>query len=785
MIRNGCRAVLLFVNFFSDLCSRKQHALYILALWCFLFFISYLYLNLSSSAHWSSQLELYLKTSEPFYGKMKIDTPRGMLESSVFVSNLKDLSQERHKIEIINTGISNKRAQTNLVTIQSININDNNISLVQFDKPGSVKYKDGYLSLLPNRKISYQGHVRKGHIYFSEPVYSAFSEVYIDDKYYAGVDLYSHQGAYSFKLPIGEHQSIPYLQKFDLPISKINSVAFQFDQIPNDFTLMTANLRVNGKLIYLKPKVDIDLGRIEFDNEVFTNNKRDHKVVDFAIFMVSLILSFLMVELFLLFRRRRMFSRRYWPFWGMFICSLSIISIFSLSAWPSIMQTDSMATWAQVKYLDFNTWHSHVYSFFILCLTIITDTPAALTALQTVLMSLLISYLFFNLLELGLSKFVLIAFFVVTLTSIPVLIYPSFFVRDVIYSIASVFLFVLLFFWSIRKQHLPIRYAIYIGVSIALLVGFRSEGIYLIAVVPVWLMLFVRPRVPFVGLMFISSLVVFYAQGAPLKHLLNAHEDKNYILTLLIEPLGEIISQHHQSDNYEEDRRAIDAVIWYDDLAKHYKYLEAFWSGRHLKYGVYSERDIERLKDVAIKLVIMNPHIFIKNRARVFYDSLMSITGDVNVLPAYHFSNSRRWGWHAFEDDKYRLAVFDSVPTHPALISFQYKVYERIKKTLDLGTNFFLSGRTLVWNAMFSFLLTLLIVSQWSFFPKTAAVSMLILMRMGMLFLFSPMSHFKYFFDIYLWGYFLLPMAITEFYLYRRKKAEANRLFMVQAEVNV
>ncbi len=745
----------------------------------FLFTLFYLSFDITYSAHWRGEIELHLNSAEPTFARVKVKTPKGELEQFTFLSNNSPLSHGIHDVKIINTGYSNANALDNVVSIYQFNTDENNIPLGRFVSRGIAEHNDGYLKIEPNQQINYHGPLKNGYIYFSEPAFSPYTEVYIDNQFYAGMDLYSNQGAYSFKLPLGKHKPGRFLTKIELPVSEIDSVRLEFEKIPEGFSLITANLNVNGKSYPLNGTVNRYTKEVTFDNSIFDLNEKDHQVVALAKLITALALAILLVELVLLFRQKQLLSRSYLSFWLFFVFSLSAISLISLSAWPSIIQTDSMATWAQVKHLDFNSWHSHVYSFFILCLSLLYDSPGVLTVVQSILMALTISVFYYVVLTRGLSRIWVGLFFTLTLTSIPILIYPSFFVRDVIYSILTVFTFLLLFIWSLERRkevNHRISTTIYLGILIAILCGFRSEGIYLVVAIPIFYFIFVNRKWGHTSALVLSCLAMLYTQGKPMKEYLNVHEDQNYILTLVIEPLGEIISQHHISDSYREERVIIEKIIRYDDLANHYKHLEAFWSGRQIKYGQFNNKDIDNLKKLTIKLVLMNPHIFIKNRARVFYDALLSITGDVNVLPAYHFTNSRRWGWDSFEDDKYRLAIFDSVPTNSTIIKYQYDVYAFVKKTLKLEGSFITSGRTLIWNAFFSLILTLFFVTQWFYFPKTAAISTIILMRMGMLFLFSPMSHFKYFFDIYMWGYFIVPMALFELSLRAQNKKTSKPL---------
>jgi hypothetical protein len=730
-----------------------------------LFALIFSLLHLFRNGHWVSHIELTIKTPTPVFAKMKVATPRGVMDEFVFLLNRTPLERGEHRVEIRNSGARNPQALDSRVSIYRFKADDIEIPLGEVNAGDNVDVESDFLHIAAGRSLDYRGVFETAKIVFAYPPYSGIADVYLDDQHYASMDLYSHQGGYDFTLPIAGHQAGSFNVKLELPVSEIKSVRLELNEVPADFVVHSAHLIVEDHPYYLNPILDEQTRSISFSDEVFQNNIRKNGYLLLAKLVTAAVLALLLIELYLLVIKKQVFTRPYRSFWALFLISLSVISIGSLSAWPAIIQTDSSSIWAQVKYFDFFSWFSHVYSFFVLCLTLLYDSPATLTVVQTVLLSVTLAVFYSYLLRKGLSKAIVYLFFCLTVTSMQVLFYPAFFVRDVIYSIVTVLIFVVLFILLLEKKtgksiQLNAWQISYLGAATAFAAAIRAEGFYLIIAVPLLYLLLLNRRQGMI--LFLSAMITFSALKGPLKSQLDVRDEPDYTLTLLFEPLGEIISQPHRSPDREKERAIIEKVINYEGLAQHHVGLEAFWSDRYLKRGQYTPEDIESLQELTVQLCILNPHIFIQNRARLFFTAIFAFSSNVEVLPDFQFVPR---SWDFVERDKYLLAFYDSAVRSPWIIKFQKWMFDFVKKTLERDDNndaFLLSPRTYLWNAAFGLLVTLLVASQWYFFRVTAVVSALILLRMLILFLFQPMAHFKYFFDICLWGYMVIPMALLE-----------------------
>jgi len=78
-------------------------------------------------------------------------------------------------------------------------------------------------------------------------------------------------------------------------------------------------------------------------------------------------------------------------------------------------------------------------------------------------------------------------------------------------------------------------------------------------------------------------------------------------------------------------------------------------------------------------------------------------------------------------------------------------------------TRFSLSTRLLFWNSFPSFLLLLAILCLYRFFPISAVSAAMLLVQFPVLFITMPVNDWRYYYFIYPYSYFAIPLVVLEF----------------------
>ncbi len=156
-----------------------------------------------------------------------------------------------------------------------------------------------------------------------------------------------------------------------------------------------------------------------------------------------------------------------------------VVSFFFLVAfYPAAMTPDSLAQWEQAKTREFTNWHPVVYTWVIMALTFIWDSPAIIAVFQIGLLSLASGFLGYTLERfLFPKKFIWLGLVLLALSPVNA-IYSITIWKDVVYS-AFMLLFSIIIFILVKTSGQETRklsfLVMFVLVSLGL-VFFRHNG---------------------------------------------------------------------------------------------------------------------------------------------------------------------------------------------------------------------------------------------------------------------------------------------------------------------
>lgn len=125
--------------------------------------------------------------------------------------------------------------------------------------------------------------------------------------------------------------------------------------------------------------------------------------------------------------------------------------VYLIAFYPAIMSPDSLSSWGQAHTKEFNDWHPIVFTWIIMILSYIWDSPAIVSLFQILVLSLILAYSFCQFQKLGINKFLLV------IMSFIIAIIPSFGIyniiiwKDVLFS-ASILIFTVHLFMIMRSK---------------------------------------------------------------------------------------------------------------------------------------------------------------------------------------------------------------------------------------------------------------------------------------------------------------------------------------------
>jgi hypothetical protein len=434
---------------------------------------------------------------------------------------------------------------------------------------------------------------------------------------------------------------------------------------------------------------------------------------------------------------------------------IAVFAFWILGQWPGIMNIDALSLYPNVRAGTLNAdWFSLSYLGYWIAINSLWNTPGMLGIFQSLAAAsgavFLLDCARRGRAPAPLCWFFLALFLASPLTGMSNLIYK----RDWLFGWLNVLICLYFPLRRINAASGP-KLELKEAAAYAALIGFaatvRNEAVILLWVVPTALSLMgylKRIQLAQFGAIMIATYFAF-GPGLQAAFLPGGNADPVKAISAMVNPLSAILHSPESHRDPVLDRAAFDPVIDYDKLTHLYSPYEipAFHSG--MKSPLKPE-NYRRFVARFFTLIRDNPGIVLRNR----WEMLLGLLGITIRSP--------------FPDDQ---LVGNARPESIPLIQ---KLHLRKEPVLSRFAT--LQARMLHWadeggsisrwslqSYLIPFLILLALVTfGWQRVPGSAMGASILAARIGVVGLTTPAAQWMYLYDLYLFGFFAVPLAVAE-----------------------
>ncbi len=195
-------------------------------------------------------------------------------------------------------------------------------------------------------------------------------------------------------------------------------------------------------------------------------------------------------------------SEHRWWFWLYFSSAFVAYSLWLMAFWPGVMSVDSLNVWraAQLPEVMINN-HPFVNELWYFFLSRIWNNIAIVPITQIVLLSILIASTFLFVVRRGVPSLLLVPFFLVFLSSIPIGLYNTTLWKDVPFALLVVFWSLVPAYLYLKKRNnekiqITKKMVAILLLSFLCLITFRHNGLVYLLVIPMIMFALGLVRVP-------------------------------------------------------------------------------------------------------------------------------------------------------------------------------------------------------------------------------------------------------------------------------------------------
>ncbi|WP_136514000.1 hypothetical protein [Geomonas edaphica] len=457
-------------------------------------------------------------------------------------------------------------------------------------------------------------------------------------------------------------------------------------------------------------------------------------------------------------------TRTFLLFFAFFICWFGF---WLIGLWPGYFMTDSYATLWTMYSLQFDGWFSRLHPLIYLALYQLLPNAVVVPIFQIILTSSVFAYAMAKLRGMGLSRLLQTLLVVLLVASVPTTALTLLATRDTIFSVVLLFLALWMFFdvSEKKREELSLKELSFVAAALLFISIYRGDGIALVLAVPLLLRMNKRVTTATAVALFVSVLLLSSPAKSFLRVLLQAPtgEETAYSVSLMMNPLGYLLQNNYVTATPEKDRKILGMLVQVDkvkEVSIPYE-IPAFWEG-HWRQGI-SDIAFSRVKSLYARMVRENLGMFLKNRWLCFAAS----TGMTQA--GFTYSDMSREKKHPAHYD-----VVYNEPLHRALFPSLYELQSETIASTSVYKGKRLEGKFLHWNFLPELALSALVLLLFPWFPATASASLVVLSRVPLVFLAAPASQFKYYYSLYLFGFFVIFMLIAEKKVHSRVKEGAR-----------
>ena len=388
-----------------------------------LFIVSVILLSLNNKYQVPARIKIVGTFSQPIFLNYFWDSGSGYNkyeENNVWLGRYVNFKYQPHSVEI--GLISNGTGYYKTIWVNNI-----------FVKGGDKESK--YESVLQKPVDVKNSNSLKMNLKFSEIMFSFKNET-VYSKIFIKID----NQIFKAILPEKEMTGIIKIKKFipgyaanviPLPRLKLYGLKFQGFDYNSNFEIENIKYFPNFARAELPLSKFKNLDNKIIVEEKYLANTKFHPLLFSIHVFLSFIIAWLFYELLIFIKKlngpiwisilKKIFmENRRWIFWVIFGISFFSLLFWLCGQWPGDMNWDTFTIWAQVQNLNINNTFSFVYVLIVAGLSQFYNSPAVVAIFQITLMSGLTAWIFYFAYKNHASKKLLVFFYVLLVTSIPV-----------------------------------------------------------------------------------------------------------------------------------------------------------------------------------------------------------------------------------------------------------------------------------------------------------------------------------------------------------------------------
>lgn len=439
------------------------------------------------------------------------------------------------------------------------------------------------------------------------------------------------------------------------------------------------------------------------------------------------------------------------------------LGLFLLASWPGLIMSDTNDMVFQTQYGRVYEWFSYLHSLLNLMVFDLVPNVAAWGVLQVLGTAAVLSYATGLVVRLPHGRAGAITLNVVAALSAPIIVDTLLYSRDTVFSVLQVFLALYVADVVVNRQTISRRGLVGVALLTGFLSAYRGDGIALALAVPLVLLVLRPARRPLLqGFAAFAGALALFNVALPAAFVVSPEIERNYELSLRINPLGAVLQSEFYSRDKERDLRALGRVI---DVPKtvetsSYHDLVPFWAGYWDKQA--SDADFAAFNDAADRMLRENLAPVLANRMQTFLASSgmapYQFTGASNQV----FAIAGPEGGYGPIDRRYEWigAKRDGREGRPPFVG----LYDAVDSIFARSTGFTgaISARSaLQWNFLPALVLLVVVLLLHRRFTLAAAAAAVLLCRVPLVFLAAPAAQFKYYYAVYLGGVIVLGMVVA------------------------
>ena len=478
---------------------------------------------------------------------------------------------------------------------------------------------------------------------------------------------------------------------------------------------------------------------------------------------------------FVWFRSRVLGFPNCW-FWTFFIITLALFGSWLYFLWPACFSSDFYFI---ARKIISGTPNNNNAPWFVQLLFLglwrMGGSPGFIGLVLVVASSALVALAFYQPLKYGGRLWVVIPLFLLGLTALPIHLMNLQYSRDPIHSIVlcwfALIMYTILVRAVYRSHQISSTTFLFAGIFCLFQWIIRVEGllVFFLAIIYLIATRAARKRTIAFGAFIIVALFMLLHILIPIYMTKIAYrtDPGRYSLTPLINPVGAFFHHGYFTTTPEKDRRIVSALMPVDQLAENYspEHIHGYF-----KHGPHRPEpaDLEAFKKFYFRSVLENFPLFMANRTHTFFSMLGSQATHMIYDDSYRshgkWNLDRLW-WNIKHEYLWHVK-------HPKRMGDLSEMFYEFTVWSHESAKGLKSPRLYIWNALPLLLILLTAAALYKWFPCSALASLLVLIRLPIVFFFGPASHFKYIYSFYLFGLLVIPLCLAEWHIRRQTSTE-------------